>query len=157
MTSPVLFPYIFFSIKAGWETSNLQSDGRDRLREWWIWDKEEEPRTNKRAVLPRVFISCRKSFLQLMKPLGETSLLFVLCSSSSCHIHHSLNLLVSHKHNNYVVINNNVVGDGSEGLVPAELFFFFFYAAVLRAIAQNLHVPCFIDQGDASACRQPFR
>ena len=34
-------------------------------------------------------------FLQLMKPLGETSLLFVLCSSSLSHIHHSVNLLVS--------------------------------------------------------------
>ena len=39
-----------------------------------------------------------RAFLQLMKPLGETSLLFVLCSSSLSHIYHSLNLLVSYKH-----------------------------------------------------------
>ena len=36
-------------------------------------------------------------FLQLMKPLGETSLLFVLCSSSLSHDHHSLNQCLSLK------------------------------------------------------------
>ena len=95
------------------------------LREWWIWDKEGEQRTNKRDVLPRGFISCGKVFLQLMKPLRKTYLLFGLCSSFLSHIHHSLKSACLSKKKYHVFNNINVfraVGGHAKVFVKLQTF-----------------------------------
>ena len=73
---------------------------RDKQNERMLIMRQRRRRTvdnNKRDVSPRV-ASAVEIFLLLMKPLGKTSLLFVLCSSSSLsRDHHFLNLPVSCK------------------------------------------------------------
>ena len=68
--------------------------------------------------------------LQLMKPLGETSFLFVLCSSSLSYIHHSVYLLVSKKKFNF------------NSLSPSLFLFLFLSPSLLYWWGKNFTIHC---------------